>query len=58
MIFGLGIAGLSSALASRPDPFRFSPCGSLEVPAIWFLRGLTPPYHAHAGHTRRRPGRV
>jgi hypothetical protein len=32
-----------------------APCGSLGVPATWFPRGLSPPSHAHAGHTRRPP---
>jgi hypothetical protein len=37
----------------QPRPRGRAPCGSLGVPATWFPRGLSPPSHAHAGHTDR-----
>src|SRR5713101_4223651 len=33
-------------------PLGHSPCGSLGVAATSFPKGLSPPGHAHAGHTR------
>src|SRR5713101_3637299 len=38
-------------------PLGHSPCGSLGVAATSFPKGLSPPGHAHAGHTsKNRPG--
>ena len=46
---------LLSASSSRTDGLRRSPpCGSLGIAAINFPKGLSPPGHAHAGHTRSR----
>ncbi len=49
---------LLSAPTSRSDRVSpaSSPCGSLGVVATDFPRGLPPPIHAHAGHTRKPPG--
>ncbi len=48
---------LLSAPTSRSDRVSpaSSPSGSLGVVATNFPRGLPPPIHAHAGHTKKRP---